>query len=234
MFTPELLVDMVVYGLWMSALCLSSFVLVLYGFGNGAADLGDNCNNDYSPQCHVVFRARATTFACLTWFALFLAWEMVNMRRSFFRMQPKSKKYFTQWIIDIWRNKFLFWSIIAGFVTMFPLIYIPKLNTVVFKHAPISWEWGIVFVEAILFFLGIESWKWAKRIYFRHRAKKHTDHKADLQTRTFGHYFKDGNASGDEESGSNVDFEKRGRQPGSANSNASNGSSNVKGEKGAQ
>jgi magnesium-transporting ATPase (P-type) len=208
-FTPELLVDMVVYGLWMSSLCLASFVLVLYGFGNGAADLGDNCNNEYSDQCEVVFRARATTFACLTWFALFLAWEMVSMRRSFFRMQPKSKRYFTQWILDVWRNQFLFWAIVAGFVTMFPIIYIPGLNTVVFKHAGISWEWGIVFVEAVLFFMGIEAWKWAKRVYFRHRAKKATDLKADLETRTFGRYFKTGDTSADDEDEdvSNLDCE---------------------------
>ncbi|KAI8648674.1 Cation-ATPase-N domain-containing protein [Fusarium keratoplasticum] len=200
-FTPELLIDMVVYGLWMSALCLSSFVLVLYGFGQGSADIGENCNNDYSEGCRVVFRARATTFACLTWFALFLAWEMVNMRRSFFRMQPKSKRYFTQWMFDVWRNQFLFWSIVAGFVTMFPLIYIPKLNTVVFKHAPISWEWGIVFVEALLFFLGIESWKWAKRIYFRRQARKTTGHVQDLETRAFGQYYSMSTRSQDEESG---------------------------------
>lgn len=127
---------------------------------------------------------------------------MVNLRRSFFRMQPKSKKYFTQWMIDVWRNKFLFWAIVAGFVTMFPLIYIPVINTVVFKHAPISWEWGIVFVEAVLFFLGIESWKWAKRVYFRRQAKKNTGHKGDLEERTFGHYFKSSVSegySGDEE-----------------------------------
>lgn len=192
---------MVVYGLWMSALCLSSFVLVLYGFGQGSADIGENCNNDYSEGCRVVFRARATTFACLTWFALFLAWEMVNMRRSFFRMQPKSKRYFTQWMFDVWRNQFLFWSIVAGFVTMFPLIYIPKLNTVVFKHAPISWEWGIVFVEALLFFLGIESWKWAKRIYFRRQARKATGHVQDLETRAFGQYYSMSTRSQDEESG---------------------------------
>ncbi|OAA41796.1 ATPase, P-type, potassium/sodium efflux, fungal [Metarhizium rileyi] len=198
-FTPELLIDMVVYGLWMSALCLASFVLVLYGFGNGAADLGDNCNNEYAAGCEVVFRARATTFACLTWFALFLAWEMVNMRRSFFRMQPKSKHYFTQWAIDAWRNKFLFWAIFAGFVTMFPIIYIPGLNTVVFKHAGITWEWGIVFVEAVLFFLGIEAWKWSKRIFFRRKASKTTGVKADLEARTFGHYFESRNASGDED-----------------------------------
>ncbi|PMB70128.1 Sodium transport ATPase 5 [Beauveria bassiana] len=200
-FTPELLVDMVVYGLWMAALCICSFIVVLYGFGRGAADLGDDCNNTYHESCKVVFRARATTFACLTWFALFLAWEMVNLRRSFFRMQPKSKRYFTQWILDVWRNKFLFWSIIAGFVTMFPIIYIPVINTVVFKHAPISWEWAVVFIEAILFFLGIETWKWAKRIYFRRQARKHmADRKGDIEERVFGHYFRTNtqSSSGDE------------------------------------
>ncbi|KAF5668104.1 potassium sodium efflux p-type fungal-type [Fusarium heterosporum] len=199
-FTTELLVDMVVYGLWMSALCLSSFVLVLYGFGNGAADIGEDCNNSYSEDCKVIFRARSTTFACLTWFALFLAWEMINMRRSFFRMQPKSKKYFTQWIYDVWRNPFLFWAIVAGFVTMFPIIYIPGLNTVVFKHAPISWEWGIVFVEAVIFFMGIEAWKWAKRIYYRRQARKSSGGVSDLDTRVFGKYFNMANDSNDEES----------------------------------
>jgi potassium/sodium efflux P-type ATPase len=122
-FTWEVCFDMLAYGVWMAALCLSSFLLVVYGFGNG--DLGINCNESYSEQCDTVFRARATTFVSLTWFALFLAWEMVNTRKSFFRMQPDSKKYFTQWMYDVWRNKFLFWSIIAGFVTIFPTIYIP-------------------------------------------------------------------------------------------------------------
>jgi magnesium-transporting ATPase (P-type) len=194
------MLDMVIYGMWMSALCLSSFVLVLYGFGNGAADIGDNCNDKFSKACEVVFRARATTFACLTWFALFLAWEMVNMRRSFFRMQPGSKRYFTQWLVDTWRNKFLFWAIVAGFVTMFPIIYIPTLNTVVFKHAGISWEWGIVFVEAFLFFLGVEAWKWAKRIYFRRRGCKRSEGVKDLETKVFGHYFEgNGTLRGEED-----------------------------------
>ncbi|PHH67879.1 hypothetical protein CDD82_1036 [Ophiocordyceps australis] len=201
-FTPELLIDMVVYGLWMSALCLASFVLVLYGFGRGSADIGADCNNKFSEDCKVVFRARATTFACLTWFALFLAWEMVNMRRSFFRMQPKSKRYFTQWIVDSWGNKFLFWAIVAGFVTMFPIIYIPGLNTVVFKHAPISWEWAIVFIEAFLFFLGIEAWKWAKRIYYRRKARTAGSSKLDLEARIFAPYFSHGTAFTPDESGS--------------------------------
>ncbi|KAL8706187.1 MAG: hypothetical protein Q9201_000765 [Fulgogasparrea decipioides] len=169
-FTLEVMLDMLVYGFWTAALCLASFVLVLFGFGDG--NLGDHCNESYSAACDTVFRARATCFACLTWFALFLAWEMVSMRRSFFRMQPKSTKYFTQWMFDVWQNKFLFFAILAGFVTIFPTLYIPVINRVVFKHEGISWEWGIVFVEAFLFFLGIETWKWAKRIYFRRQAKR--------------------------------------------------------------
>ncbi|KAJ4349576.1 P-type ATPase [Didymosphaeria variabile] len=174
-FNTELIVDMVVYGCWMAALCLTSFVLIVFGFGNG--DLGENCNNSYSERCDLVFRARATTFVCLTWFALFLAWEMVNFRRSFFRQKPRDANYrwyhvFYSWWEDSRSNPFLFWAIIAGFVTIFPTLYIPVINHAVFKHEGITWEWGVVVVEAILFFAGCEAWKWAKRIFFRRRARK--------------------------------------------------------------
>lgn len=82
-FTSEVLLDIVVYGLWMSALCLASFVLVIYGFGTGS--LGAGCNSSFNESCETVFRARATTFTCLTWFALFMALEMIDLRRSLFR-----------------------------------------------------------------------------------------------------------------------------------------------------
>lgn len=196
-FTWEVCCDMLAYGLWMSALCLSSFLLVVYGFGDG--NLGSECNERYSKDCELVFRARTTTFVSLTWFALFLAWEMVNTRRSFFRMQPGSKKYFTQWCYDVWRNKFLFWAVIAGFVTIFPTIYIPVLNHDVFKHAPISWEWGIVFVEAALFFAGCEAWKWGKRIFFRRRDRKMGITAEDLERRAFSEFEVD--SQSDEASG---------------------------------
>ncbi|KAK3319865.1 hypothetical protein B0T19DRAFT_478905 [Cercophora scortea] len=165
-FTTEFCVDAVVYGLWIALLCLASFVLVIYAFG-GEGNLGENCNDAYSSACDTVFRARATTFACLTWFALFLAWELIDTRRSFFAMHPSTKHPYTQWMRDVWRNQFLFWAVVGGFVTLFPTLYIPVINRVVFKHSGISWEWGIVFVAAGLFFGGVEAWKWAKRVYFR-------------------------------------------------------------------
>lgn len=73
-------------------------------------------------------------------------------------------------IYDVRRNKFLFWAIIFGFITIFPTLYIPVINRVVFKHEMITWEWAVVVVATILFFGGIEAWKFAKRVFFRRRA----------------------------------------------------------------
>lgn len=106
---------------------------------------------------------------------------MVNFRRSFFRQVPKSMhpsgRYrwyhvFYQWWDDSRQNPFLFWAIVAGFVTIFPTLYIPVINHVVFKHEGITWEWSIVVVESILFFAGCEGWKWLKRAYFRRQDRK--------------------------------------------------------------
>lgn len=63
------------------------------------------------------------------------------------------------------------------------------LNHDVFKHTGISWEWGIVFVEAILFFAGIEAWKWVKRIFFRRRARKMGETSDDLEKRAYGEFL---------------------------------------------
>jgi len=155
---------MVVYGLWIAALCLAAFTLRIYGLGDGS--LGENCNNVHSESCNTVYKARATCFACLTWFALFLAWELVDFRQSFFTLKPwlQRKPFF---VTRVWRNQFLFWAVLLGFATIFPTLYIPVVNRKVFKQVGITWEWGIILVAACLFFLGVEGWKWGKRKYLR-------------------------------------------------------------------
>lgn len=164
-FSPEMLIDLVVYGLWMAVLCLATFTLVEFGWGNG--ELGINCNSEYSPPCDLVFRARASTFAVMTWFSLLLAWEVVDTRRSFFNMRNDGQWY-NQWFKDTWgKNKFLFLCVVLGFFSVFPITYIPGLNDIVFLHTGISWEWGIIFVCTGLFVGGIEAYKWGKRVYFR-------------------------------------------------------------------
>jgi len=77
-FTLEVFIDMMVYGTVMGGLCLGAFSLVLYAFGDG--QLGDGtCNETRDAICETVFRARATTFVCLTWFALLLAWQSTSI-----------------------------------------------------------------------------------------------------------------------------------------------------------
>jgi P-type Na+/K+ transporter len=187
-FTAEVLIDLTVYGLWAGALSLATFAIIVFGFGNG--DLGIDCNNAYSEQCDTVFRARGATWVVLVWASLFLAWEVVHLRRSFFRMRNKYPIY-TQWLHDTYgKNRFLFWCVVVGFFLVFPLLYIPVINDVVFLHVGISWEWAICFVSILvvlfttytladktpsfhqiailLFGLGVEAWKWAKRVYIRH------------------------------------------------------------------
>ncbi|PWY80901.1 potassium/sodium eff [Aspergillus sclerotioniger CBS 115572] len=185
-FTPEIILDTLIYGLWMATLSLSAFALVLFAWGNG--DLATECNSSYSSACDTVFRARATTFVCMTWFALLLAWEMMHLRKSLFNMHdhsstssstPNYKTKLFYWTKDIYTNMTLFWGIVVGFLLTFPVLYIPVINHIVFKHTGISWEWGVVFVEAGLFLGGVEGWKFIKRGWFRRMQSKTSKHERD-------------------------------------------------------
>ncbi|KAI5925363.1 hypothetical protein F4810DRAFT_75957 [Camillea tinctor] len=159
-FTNQILVDMLVYGLLMGTLSLMSFIVVVYGANGG--ELGENCNKTFSPQCEPVFRARATVFAELTWLILISAWEFKDIRRSMFKLDPDSDGHFTLFK-DLYANKFLFWAVVLGALSVFPVVYIPVVNTNVFKHTGISWEWSIAIVATILFVAGMELWKLVKR-----------------------------------------------------------------------
>src|SRR6185436_8541382 len=66
---------------------------------------------------------------------------------------------------DVYENRFLFWSVVIGSVVVFPCIYIPGLNTSVFKHKEITWEWALPVVAVLIFVSGVELWKFMKRAF---------------------------------------------------------------------
>ncbi|KAF6790753.1 sodium p-type [Colletotrichum sojae] len=165
-FTPEFLIDMVFYGVLMAGCVLGSFTLVVFGFNGG--NLGIECNNAYSAECEPVFRARATCYTTMTWIFLLFAWELIDSRRSLFYM-PNGPR---AWAMHLWGNKFLFFSVTIVFFVVFPTLYIPVLDHVVFMHHGISWEWAIVFIDVLVFMVGAETYKWAKRVYIRRRGKQ--------------------------------------------------------------
>ena len=47
---------------------------------------------------------------------------------------------------------------------------------------------ALVFIEATVFFMGCELWKWGKRVFFRHRAKKMGYTVEDLERMAFSEF----------------------------------------------
>jgi potassium/sodium efflux P-type ATPase len=161
-FTRELIVDKFVYGSAMGGLCLAAFTSVAYGM-SGPHGLGVGCNEHYSELCSVPFRARATTFATLTFLLLITAWEAKHFTRSLFSMHPEKYAGPLSVFRTVWQNKFLFGAVSAGFVIAFPVIYLPVINRVVFKHEAITWEWGVVVACVAVYIAIVEAWKAVKR-----------------------------------------------------------------------
>lgn len=163
-FTKELIIDKFVYGTAMGLICLAVFATVAYATtGISPAVLGDGCNSHYNDTCETVFRARATTYATLTFLLLVTAWECKHFTRSLFAMMPEQHGGVFSVFKTVWQNRFLFWAAIAGFVLAFPIVYIPKVNTAMFKHIAISWEWGLVAAAMVVYLVVVESWKAVKR-----------------------------------------------------------------------
>ncbi|KAL1958175.1 hypothetical protein VTO42DRAFT_5030 [Malbranchea cinnamomea] len=167
-FTWQIIVDMIVYGFIMGACTLLTFVIIIYGAGNGKEDLGVDCNRTDNESCNVVFRARAAVFAELTWLILISAWEFKHLRNSMFNLDPLRDRSNDRlpsipFFHDVWENQFLFWAVVIGAVSVFPAVYIPGLNNKVFKHTGISWEWALSFGSIFVFVFGIELWKLVKR-----------------------------------------------------------------------
>ncbi|KAK4245991.1 calcium-transporting ATPase 3 [Corynascus novoguineensis] len=161
-FTRELITDKFVYGAAMGGLCLAAFTSVAYG-ANGPNGLGLDCNEEYSDGCSVAFKARATTFATLTFLLLITAWEAKHFTRSLFHMHPEKYGGPSSVFRTVWQNKFLFGAVTAGFVIAFPVIYLPVVNRVVFKHDAITWEWGVVAACVVVYTAIVEVWKALKR-----------------------------------------------------------------------
>ncbi|KAF9293684.1 Na+ ATPase [Mortierella antarctica] len=153
LFPFEVIMDTFIYGLAMGTLTFASFTTVLYGF-NGGPLIGTECNQHWSEGCEGVFRSRATAFACLTMLILSHAINCRALRESGWTLKAlKSLKH----------NKMLWMSIIIGVILCFPVIYIPGLNTDVFKHSALGKEWVLVVASVVLFIGFAELYKFIKR-----------------------------------------------------------------------
>ncbi|KAF9214270.1 Na+ ATPase, partial [Podila verticillata] len=153
LFSFEVVMDTFIYGLVMGILTFASFCIVLFGFQDGPL-IGTNCNSHWSEGCKGVFIARATGYACLTFLILVHAINCRALRESGWTIKNlKTMK----------ENRMLWLSIVVGIFLVFPVIYIPGFNTTVFKHYSLTYEWGLVVIDVILFILFAELYKMIKR-----------------------------------------------------------------------
>jgi P-type Na+/K+ transporter len=151
-FNTEFAVDIIVYGIIMGVAPLLCFVIVVYIVGNG--NLGIDCNHGMNSSCETVYRARAAVFASLTILILLHAFEMKHTRQSIFRM-------------NLLANKPLLISVVGGVLALFPTIYIPQVNDVVFRMTCITWEWGLCAASVVLYIVFVEGYKALKRRFWK-------------------------------------------------------------------
>ncbi|KAF5353799.1 hypothetical protein D9758_010589 [Tetrapyrgos nigripes] len=152
-FTWQVILDCLAYGVAMGAVAMLSFVAVVWGRYEG--DLGQDCNKSGNfEECRAVFRGRSTVFATLTFCILYYAWELKALDRPLVNMTPGQPFW-----IDLWANQVLFWAVVLGAASVPIAIYVPGLNTNVFYQSGITWEWVVVVGLTVLFIIVCELWK---------------------------------------------------------------------------
>ncbi|KAG9056424.1 hypothetical protein FS842_010758 [Serendipita sp. 407] len=158
-FTLSWYMDTIGYGILIGAQALANFVIVQYGTGNGVADISVRCNDHLMgriPECEVVFRARGTAFATLQLLLMTHAITCKNLTRSIFHMN----------LLD---NTLLLWSAGCLALTTFPILYVPAINDRVFQLSGLTWQWGLVVGQLVLYLIVAELYKLSKRAYARRR-----------------------------------------------------------------
>jgi len=156
-FTLNWYMDTIGYGVVIGAQTLANFIIVQYGLANGAADISPKCNQPLvglQPGCEVVFKARGTAFATLLLILMVHSLTCKNLTRSLFRMK-------------LFENTFLLWSAGCLALTVFPILYIPEVNHRVFQVDGLTWHWGLVFGQLVLYLVLAELYKLVRREYSR-------------------------------------------------------------------
>ncbi|KAI8096277.1 potassium/sodium efflux P-type ATPase [Halteromyces radiatus] len=153
LFSRSNVVDILYYGVMMGLICLANFAIVIFGWGDG--NLGSNCNLHYDSSCFLVYRARGALFATMTVLLLLHGYTCRDLKHPAWSWKALTTK----------QNYYLHGSTIFGFSIMFVALYVPVLNTEVFRHAPIDWEWGMVAASTLVYIAFAEGWKWLRRTW---------------------------------------------------------------------
>lgn len=161
LFSLSNTIDIIFYGFIMGIICLLNFIVVVYGYGGG--ELGNDCNYEYTDICENVFKARGAVFTALTLMVLLHGFTCRDLHNPIWTWSAWTKRK---------QNYYLIYSFAACFILCIICLYVPVLNTRVFRHKGIDWEWGMVIASCLLYMAITEIWKFFKRILLRRQAKR--------------------------------------------------------------
>jgi len=164
-FTKETVMDCFVYGWLMGGFSLAAFCLYIWVYEDG--NMGTNCNTSEGTNCDDVLHARGCSFLALNTLLLLHAYNCRHQRMPFWK-SPLG-------------NKVLLGSLIIGTLVCVPLLYVPYLNTKVFKHRGGSWEWGMIAAMSVAFMMLCEFYKLVKRLTMPPLMNYVADSKVDVQ-----------------------------------------------------
>lgn len=150
LFTKELIVDTIVYGIIMGLLTLFDFMIASAVDSPWQETSECYLQKHMDTTCKGIFSARTTGFYGLSFMLLLHGLNCRHLKDSVFSMK---------WDKD---SKWLIVSVIFGFFLVIPTAYIPGLDYA-FYQGPITWEWGIIAIS-LFFFMGFsELYKFCKR-----------------------------------------------------------------------
>ncbi|KAI8082721.1 potassium/sodium efflux P-type ATPase [Halteromyces radiatus] len=156
LFCLSNLMDILYYGFMIGLICFCNFIVVIWGGADGYASLGIDCNKEYDEGCRTVYQARGALFATLTVLNLlhgFTCRDLIHSTWSFKALRGP-------------QNFYLYGSFLFGLVLLVIVLYVPVLNTSVFKHEGITWEWGMTAASVLAYIALAELWKALKRKFY--------------------------------------------------------------------
>ncbi|KAJ3088584.1 hypothetical protein HK102_008419 [Quaeritorhiza haematococci] len=162
-WTPELVLDIFVYGFVMGLLSLGSFLVTIAVEPSvaGLKNIPRSCNNRdlaNNPGCQPIFAGRAVAFYSLSLLLLVHGFNCRHLRFSAFLRQAQ--------------NKYLWLSAVLGVVLVIPTAYLGNVSAIVFSHTTFDWQWGIIAIDIVFFIIFSEAYKATKRRWYRRKDQK--------------------------------------------------------------
>lgn len=152
-FNPEILMDLAVYAIGMTIICMVAYVVPLYTVGNGIG--ASECDTNYQEgPCYAFYRARASLLTTFLFSSIVVMVHVRSYRRIEWNWEGIKKTF---------KSKVIIGTLIFDIVTLVLFMYIPKVAIEGFSMIGMQWEWGMAVGLNLFYVVFGEVYKLIKR-----------------------------------------------------------------------